>query len=86
MGKLNIETTYGKTITDAEWFTNPTLASWSATPEVTFCIGIVTVVYKDIDNKDKYQKYIGLGRGQNEEHDAIRIAEWGSLFEEGEFQ
>ncbi len=76
MGRLNIQTKYGKTITDAVWFSNPTLSSWSDGSRA--CIGIVTVEWGNT-----YNKFIGMGRGNSEEEDAILISDWGSLFEEG---
>ena len=76
MGRLNIQTKYGKTITDAVWFSNPTLSSWNEGGRS--CIGIVTVEWGNT-----YNKFIGMGRGVSEEDDAILISDWGSLFEEG---
>jgi hypothetical protein len=76
MGRLNIQTKYGKTITDAVWFSNPTLPSWKVGERG--CIGIVTVEWGNT-----YNKFIGMGGGISEEEDAILISDWGSLFEEG---
>ena len=76
MARLNIQTKYGKTITDAVWFSNPTLPSWEAGERG--CIGIVTVEWGNT-----YNKFIGMGRGTSEEDDVILISDWGSLFEEG---
>ena len=76
MGRLNIQTKYGKTITDAVWFSNPTLPSWESGTQG--CIGIVTVEWGNT-----YNKFIGMGRGTSEEDDVILISDWGSLFEEG---
>jgi len=76
MGRLNIQTKYGKTITDAVWFSNPTLPSWET--DGRGCIGIVTVEWGNT-----YNKFIGMGKGVSEEQDAILISDWGSLFEEG---
>ena len=76
MGRLNIQTKYGKTITDAIWFSNPTVPSWNEGGRL--CVGIVTV-----EGDGKSTKFIGIGRGISEELDATMIADWGSTFEEG---
>lgn len=76
MGRLNIKTKSGKTITDAIWFTNPTLPSWPNGGQG--CVGIIT-----LEGDGKFTKFIGMGKGISEEDDAILISDWGSTLEEG---
>lgn len=79
MGSLNINTTDGTgVITDAVWFSNPTIHKSTTSPHG--CVGIVTVEYY---NKT-YRKFIGLGQGFDEKEDAILISEWGSTFANGD--
>jgi hypothetical protein len=67
---LNILLEDGSVITEAIWFTNMTTG--------TGCIGIVTIT-----SQFETKSYIGLGDGQNEEDDAIKIAKFGSRFIKG---